>query len=84
MTDRSRQRVPRAEWLQNTPAAQRHFNALGAIHHEALQAAARLAVPLVEIGNGSLAAGLKVLHKFVLRVRAEHVAQLKKLKPPRV
>jgi hypothetical protein len=35
-----------------------------------------------EIGHGSLAAGYRVLEKFVLRVRKEHIATLKGLKGP--
>ena len=36
-----------------------------------------------EIGQGDMAKGHKVLDKFVLHTRAEHIKTLKKLKPPK-
>ena len=35
---------------------------------------------VAEIGHGSLSAGHKVCHRFVLEVRREHIASLRKLK----
>lgn len=36
-----------------------------------------------EIGHGDMAKGHRVLDKFVLHTRAEHIKTLKKLKPPK-
>lgn len=36
-----------------------------------------------EIGHGSLSAGHKVLHRFCLKVRREHIRELRKLKDPK-
>ena len=39
---------------------------------------------VAEIGHGDLKAGYRVLEKFVLRVRKEHIASLRKLKGPKL
>ena len=38
---------------------------------------------VAEIGHGDMKAGHRVLHAFVLKVRREHIQQLRKLKEPK-